>query len=389
MKGIVEKKQAEYEEMCKKRDLIEEVLKRAEEEKEKQVKRDEEVQALESLVLKAETLAARENSSQNSTPEAREINNEIEQEFNSVNQLEATITQLKLDVSTFQQDIETIKKERVDKHNISVSKLSSIYKSIQQLREESSQIRTANLQTLIKNQNDEVDAEIEVQRIETFTTLYTELNNSIAAEFKAISTPETVGMVIETELSKISNILQQIPFHENESEDRMNEIKKENETILNNIAELEKKIMTSISAMAKEEDKQDELANSLKESQRKTKKLLETLRHQENVCSDIEKTIQDMKEQDATKQDKALAELDDLKSNIIALIDENEKKRETIKLLRTGQITKNSGDTPFDAMYSKIRNYTEEIERQTHEYEQEAEELKKQLSTEFSPVNSM
>ena len=108
VKAIVEKKQQDYEEMEKKKELAQQVIQRAEEEKKGQEKRDNQVRELEKLVLKAETLAARENSSQNSTPEAREINNEIEQEFDEVYKLEAKITQLKLDVTTFKQDIESI-----------------------------------------------------------------------------------------------------------------------------------------------------------------------------------------------------------------------------------------------------------------------------------------
>ena len=210
VKSIVEKKQKECDSIEKKKEIIKEVLKRAEEEKEKQVKRDENVQFLETLVLKAETLAARENSSQNSTPEAREINNEIEQEFERVYQLEAKITQLKLDVSTFQQDIDTIKKERIDKREVAVSKLASIYKNIQQLREESSQIRIANLQTLIKNQNEEVEAEIKIQRMQTLNELYGELNKSFETEFKSLNAPETSSFILETELNKTNNISQKI-----------------------------------------------------------------------------------------------------------------------------------------------------------------------------------
>ena len=383
VKNLVEKKKQDYEAMAEKKKLAEVVLQRAKEEKGQQEKRNILVQDLEKLVLKAETLAARENSSQNSTPEAREINNEIEQEFDEVYKLEAKITQLKLDVSTFKQDIETIEKERTERREIAVNKLTSLYKNIQQLREEASQIRFQNLQNYITNEDEEVSAEIEVQKMQTLVTLYNELNNSMTAEFNSAKSPETSAMILETELNKIKAVSQQIPTHTPEPEDEKNRLTQENEKLLQEISDLEKKIMSSITEMAKEEDKQDDLANTLKENQQKSKKLLERLRHQDNICSDLEKKIQEMKEQDATKKDKALEELDRLKFEIINLIDENNKKWEAIKLLKSGQMTKRKANTPLDNMCAKIRKETEELERQTEELQAEEEALKRQLANEI------
>ena len=383
VRTLVEKKRQDYEEMAKKKTLAEEVLKKAEEEKKNQEKRDQQVHDLEKLVLKAETLAARENSSQNSTPEAREINNEIEQEFDEVYKLEAKITQLKLDVTTFKQDIETIEKERTEKREIAINKLTVLYKNIQQLREEASQIRFQNLQNYIANEDEEVGAEIEIQKMQTLVTLYNELNNSMTAEFNSVKTPESSPMILETELNKIKAVSQQIPSHVPEPTEEQEKLNAENEALIQEISDLETKIMSSITEMSKEEDKQDELANALKESQQKSKKLLEKLRHQDNICSDIEKKIQDMKEQDATKKDKALEELDRLKVEIINLIEENNKKWEQIKLLKSGKGTARKTNSPIDNMCSKIRKDTDEIERQIEELTAEEESLKQQIGSEI------
>ena len=258
--------------------------------------------------------------------------------------------------------------------------MTSLYKNIQQLREEASQIRFQNLQNYISNEDEEVAAEIEIQKMQTLVALYNELNNSMTAEFNSAKTPETSPMILETELNKIKAVSQQIPSHVPEPLDEQERLKAENDTLIQEINDLETKIMSSITEMAQEEDNQDRLANALKESQQKSKKLLEKLRHQDNVCSDIEKKIQDMKEQDATKKDKALEELDKLKYEIINLIEENNKKWETIKLLKSGKGTARTTNSPIENMCSKIRKDTDDIERQIEELAAEEESLKKQLS---------
>ena len=129
VKLLLEKKQAECDEIHKKMKLAQETYDLAM--KINLADLESEMHVKEMLVLKAETLAARENSLQNSTPEAREINSKIEQTFDEVYKIEAVITQSKSDISTYQQDIETIEREHVEKREQSSKKIASIYKNIQ------------------------------------------------------------------------------------------------------------------------------------------------------------------------------------------------------------------------------------------------------------------
>lgn len=379
VKLLLDKKLAECNEVQKKMKLATETWSLAQKVDLKSL--EQTMQDYEMLVLKAETLAARENSSQNSTPEAREINNKIEQTFDEVYKIEAIITQSKLDLSTYQQDIETIERERVEKREQSSNKITSIYKNIQNLREEVSQYRQTNLANLTQVQNEELGKEIDIQVLSTMGMLYSEFTNQSNAVLQKFKNQEPVDELIKAEIEKCKTLESKIPVPKSStSYEQIEEMRNKTEILLQQINSFEDKIKSSIQEMMKEEERQDSLANTFKKEQHTSNELMEKLRQQDSNVKHLEQKIQHLKEKDATKKDVALAELEKLKIAIIELTTQNRKRWEQINQLRNGSTARLKFNTPIDNLCMKIRSQTEEMEAEIERLSDEENDLKAQLA---------
>ncbi|EAX90793.1 hypothetical protein TVAG_357170 [Trichomonas vaginalis G3] len=379
VKLLLEKKQAECDEIHKKMKLAQETYDLAM--KINLADLESEMHVKEMLVLKAETLAARENSLQNSTPEAREINSKIEQTFDEVYKIEAVITQSKSDISTYQQDIETIEKEHVEKREQSSKKIASIYKNIQNLREEVSQFRSNNLSNLISVQNDELNKEIEVQTSQTISMLFTEFFNSANAVTEALKNPDSASDVIKAEIEKCKILESKIPKHQAEkSYDDIMEMQEKTNILFQQINSFEDQIKLSINDMKNEEEHQDQLANNLKIEQRNSKELMQKLGLQETKVTRLEQEIKHLKEEDATRKDTALAKLEQLRMDILNIIAENRKKMDKINQLRSGSASKLKFNSPIENLCMSIHEQAQELNKEVERLTNEEEQLKSELN---------
>ena len=298
------------------------------------------VSRLERIAAKADNLAARENSKQNSTPEAREINQQIENTYERVHKTEKQVTQLSMDIAYLEHEIDAIKQEQLEKREASINRLSVIYANIQQLREEASRIRFTNLTSFLDKQFNLTKSEIEYQNTQTLVLGYQQLINSLNSELSSIQDFSTSSIILQGELDKLQTTITRIPNHNDIiPQNILNTLNEKCQNSVNNIQDLEHKIMSSIETMAKGEDELDNQQKILRENLQLNDSLKNTLQKEDNSVIELINTIQTLKDKDANKIDDALNFISNLKKKIDKLKKENKYKEKDISKLKMGDIT--------------------------------------------------
>ena len=255
-----------------------------------QPKLDSEVVELERMLARVEALAATENSRNNSTPEVRAINQEIENVLDKVHRLERKVGQSKMDCGLLEHEIEIIKSEFDQTKRAASERLNQLYSKIKEIRQDISRTRKTKLEGFFESQDKLARAEIENQKLNTNAMLFKQLVESVKLELEYIGKPDGAD-VMEKERAKIEETIRQIPNH---AEDRakLSEERQRTESacqkLLLDVHGLEDEIRNSIEKMSKAENDQDELARQLQECNDANADLRSSLDMNEAILSDLE-----------------------------------------------------------------------------------------------------
>ncbi|KAH0787523.1 hypothetical protein GPJ56_008517 [Histomonas meleagridis] len=364
----------------KKIKIANETVELANEAKNNQRKLEQEVAKLERVAAKCDTLAARESFAQNSTPEVRAIKQEIEEVYERVHKLERQVSQKTMDASYLERQIESFIQDSNEQREAAKKRLTVVYSNIQSARREITKTRYNNLSAYLTKQNQLVQAEIEFQNLALQSSLYTQLITSLNTEISSLSDDTNNESALANELSKISNVIDLIPTHEDVSLDEQKRLETSCEIQTNEINDVEKRIMSSIDEMSQAEDQQDELAHKLHEEHTRNEELEMKLRQIDLTISNQKVQIKTMREQDANKVDIAKEEINRLPGEISKLIEQNSETEIKIQKLKEGDTasTMNVIKSPFDNLRMKIINETKEINEKIRELEAEEAKLKEQ-----------
>jgi len=341
---------------------------------------------LEKIATKAENLAARENSRQNSTPEAREVNQQIEIGFERLHKLDRTVTQLSMDIVYLQHEIEAIAQIQTEKKDASNTRLTALYANIQNLREEASKFRFSNLNSLLNKQYNLSLAEVEFHKNHTFYILYQQLLNSLNAEFNSSKDMKTASFILQGELDKLISAVNSIPNHSIIDNSVIGASSSECSALVSRIDELETKIMASIKVMAQAEDELDETQRLLRECIQKNDYLKRQLQEITEVVDEKKNTIQTLRDKDANKINDAIEEIDRLKTQISTLEQQNERRKKEISRLKksdVGAMLISQARSPLEMLRNSIVKEVHELSSQAENLQLEEAALKARLSRNF------
>ncbi|OHT17225.1 hypothetical protein TRFO_12555 [Tritrichomonas foetus] len=326
---------------------------------------DKKVNELERLAAKCETLAARENSRQNSTPEVRIINQKIEFALEEVHKQEGHASQTAMDCSALEHEKEKLVQDFEEQNEASLKKLSIVYSNIRTFREDISQTRFKNLTTFLSKQDKFARAEIDLQRVQTLVMAYTQLCAGIQFEFTALPDPDNGAANLNAELEKLEKAIQSIPTHQPISMEQQQSTKSQCDNQVNIIKELEQKIISSINEMSQAEDQQDGLTKQLHEEQTRNDELRTFLQQEEMLINESETQIKTMQEEDANKLDLAKLEIERLNEVTIKLEKSNQEKEAQIAKLKEGTATIANDakvlKSPIDVLRNKIQTDSKDL----------------------------
>ncbi|KAK8890206.1 hypothetical protein M9Y10_034976 [Tritrichomonas musculus] len=381
LKVAITQSEKELREISAKIKLADETKLLSDRAKEKQPELEKKVDELERLAAKCETLAARENSRQNSTPEVRMVNQKIEIALEEVHKQEGHASQAQMDCSALEHEKEKLEQEFQEQNEQSQKKLSLVYSSIQQYRQEISQNRFKNLTAFLTKQDKFTSAEIELQKLQTMTMLYTQLNAGIEAELAALHDGSENGVnALNSELEKVEQLIQSIPNHTLIKQEQQDTLKTQCDKQINDIKELEQRIISSIDEMSQAEGQQDSLTKQLHEEQTKNDELRTFLQSEEILINESEDQIKNLQEKDANKLDLAKLEIEKLTEKTNKLRQTNQEKEQQIEKLREGNTTI-SGDAKhlkslLDVLRNQIQNESKEMSAEIDRLKQERDKLK-------------
>lgn len=381
LKAAITQSEKELREISAKIKLADETKLLSDRAKEKQPELEKKVDELERLAAKCETLAARENSRQNSTPEVRMVNQKIEIALEEVHKQEGHASQAQMDCSALEHEKEKLEQEFQEQNEQSQKKLSLVYSSIQQYRQEISQNRFKNLTAFLTKQDKFTSAEIELQKLQTMTMLYTQLNAGIEAELAALHDGSENGVnALNSELEKVEQLIQSIPNHTLIKQEQQDTLKTQCDKQINDIKELEQRIISSIDEMSQAEGQQDSLTKQLHEEQTKNDELRTFLQSEEILINESEDQIKNLQEKDANKLDLAKLEIEKLTEKTNKLRQTNQEKEQQIEKLREGNTTI-SGDAKhlkslLDVLRNQIQNESKEMSAEIDRLKQERDKLK-------------
>lgn len=366
LRRLVESNENEINSLKRKIEMAEETNRLATDAKNKQKELDEYNTKLERIAAKAENLAARENSRQNSTPEVRQINQDIETALDQVHKLERHASQLTMDASYTDHEIQTKMSDFQDFKESATKKLQVVYANIQQVRKDICQTRFENLNTYLQKQDRLTQAEIEYQKLSTTNALLKQFVAGTQAEVGRLQDPNGT-QIIQAEFEKLGTVSASIAPHEQISPDELQRAKQQCESKLMEIKAIEEKIMASINEMAQAEDQQDDLTRQLHEEQTKNDEYRTLLRQEEMMISEQEARILEMKEKDANKLDDAREQIDRLTHETMILERNNKEKETRITKLRSGDISSAvhvKSNSPMDIMRARYLNDTKDLQSQ-------------------------
>lgn len=381
LKTAIAQSEKEIREISAKIKLADETKQLSDSAKENQSDLEKKVDELERLAAKCETLAARENSRQNSTPEVRMVNQKIEIALEEVHKQEGHASQAQMDCSALEHEKEKLEQEFQEQNEQSQKKLSLVYSSIQQYRQEISQNRFKNLTAFLTKQDKFTSAEIELQKLQTMTMLYTQLNAGIEAELAALHDGSENGVnALNSELEKVEQLIQSIPNHTLIKQEQQDTLKTQCDKQINDIKELEQRIISSIDEMSQAEGQQDSLTKQLHEEQTKNDELRTFLQSEEILINESEDQIKNLQEKDANKLDLAKLEIEKLTEKTNKLRQTNQEKEQQIEKLREGNTTI-SGDAKhlkslLDVLRNQIQNESKEMSAEIDRLKQERDKLK-------------
>lgn len=381
LKTAIAQSEKEIKDISAKIKLADETKQLSDSAKENQAELEKKVDELERLAAKCETLAARENSRQNSTPEVRMINQKIEIALEEVHKQEGHASQAAMDCSALEHEKEKLEQEFQEQNEQSQKKLNLVYSRIQQYRQEISQHRFKNLTTFLSKQDKFTTAEIELQKLQTITMLYAQLNASIEAELTALPDGTEAGVAaLNSELEKVNTLAQSIPNHALITQEQQNTLKSQCDKQINDIKELEQRIISSIDEMSQAEGQQDSLTKQLHEEQTKNDELRTFLQSEDILINESEDQIKTLQEQDANKLDLAKLEIEKLTEKTNKLRQTNQEKEQQIEKLREGNTTL-TGDAKhlkslIDVLRNQIQNESKELSAEIDRLKQERDKLK-------------
>ena len=335
---------------------------------------------LERLAAKCETLAARENSRRNSSNEVQEMNQNIERALQKVHNIEAQLSQMSMDVAALEHDKKKLEQDFEEQNNDFTEKLTTVYSTIQQYREDISQTRFKNLTSFIAKQDKFAKSEIELQQIQTMVLAYSQLVLQTQAELAALQDPDNGMTLLNAEVEKIEYAIQAIPQHMMIPEEQQNQSRLYCEKLVNEVKELEQKIISSISEMAQAENNQDSLAKQLHDESTGNEKVKTMIQQAENKMNETEAQIKTLQEEDANKLDNAKKEIERLIELTQNLEKQNREKESQILVFKDGtsaipnEIRKVK--SPIDALINKIQNDSRELSNEINLLQNEERRLK-------------
>ena len=330
-----------------------------------QPKLDNEVVELERMLARVEALAATENSRNNSTPEVRAINQEIENVLDKVHRLERKVGQSKMDCGLLEHEIEIIKSEFDQTKRAASERLNQLYSKIKEIRQDISRTRKTKLEGFFESQDKLARAEIENQKLNTNAMLFKQLVESVKLELEYIGKPDGAD-VMEKERAKIEETIRQIPNH---AEDRakLSEERQRTESacqkLLLDVHGLEDEIRNSIEKMSKAENDQDELARQLQECNDANADLRSSLDMNEAILSDLEKTRDRLRMEETTDAAAEMRKLAEAKQKMQQRIDAAKKRLSDFK--------GDASNCPISMvdLVAKMDSETEKVTRKIRELE--------------------
>ena len=330
------------------------------------------VTTLERTLAKVDALAATENSRNNSTPEVRAINQQIEKALEDVHKAERKASQYQMDCNALEHDIEEIRLEFEDGKAAKSRGLEDINHAIQEIRKNISKARKANLDTLLEKQEKLANAEVENQMLVTQVMFYKQMIASVTAELEALKMEKGID-VINAEISKFNLAINDIPVHNEGVGQNIAQARDRCTNLRNEIYAIEDEISNSNEKMSKAESDQDQLSHDIQEAEGKGSELRSARSSAEALTQELERELRNIQKKEATNAQDEERELQREISDFQARIDRAKKKLDALN--------GDAGTTRPAAMehiLTQIENEQKEIVRRARELDDEITSLHEQ-----------
>lgn len=372
LRANVEAKEKKVAELEGKLSLVEEVRRLCTEATAAMPELTKTVTALERKLAKVDALAASENSRNNSTPEVRAINQQIEKALEDVHKAERKASQSQMDCNALEHDIEEIRLEFEDGKAATSRGLEGINHAIQEIRKNISKARKANLDTLLEKQEKLANAEVENQMLVTQVMFYKQMIASVTAELEALKMEKGID-VINAEISKFNLAINDIPVHNEGVGQDIATARDRCTNLRNEIYAIEDEISNSIEKMSKAESDQDQFSHDIQEAEGKSSELRSALSSAEALSQELQRELNNLKKKEATNAQDEERELQREISDFQARIDRAKKKQD--------DLNGDAGTTRPAAMehiLDQIENEQKEIVRRARELDNEITSLHEQ-----------
>jgi chromosome segregation ATPase len=269
---------------------------RSSEAQQNQEQLEEQIGELERLLAKVETLAASENSRQNSTPEVRKINQRIEEPLEEVQRVETKASALALDVSYLEHEIESTRTDFEERKNAASILLENRYKSIQEIRHELANARRTSLQTYLERHQKHAAQEIEFVRLQTNVLVYRQLLTSVQLEVNCLNSRDQSAVAnLRRELEQVELAIKQIPIHDPLDTRDVTAVQRSCEDWLKEINATETELKEYIIKMSQAEGSQDKLAKEIQQAEDMNESLRVGLAAEDTQMGELEREIETTK----------------------------------------------------------------------------------------------
>lgn len=353
VQGIIETKEEELRQIENKVKLGIDVQKLIKEAEEENKGFEDRLEQLNDVIPTIEARAADENSRQNSTPEVRAVNQQIEAISNIERAKDREVSQLQIDINYIKHEIDVMENEYQKAKEENAARLNLLNSTIQETRNEISQLRVDNLQKMLKEKYDHTIVHAELTRHNSLSMFYPQLQNGLTELVGLIPDKTKLKKKADEFIAQIETTLKSIPSFPPSNNEA---IKKRFDKGKSDIVAFENKIMSSIKEMTITEQAQDDIHENIGNAQQEYQILQEKLIKSSEQLRDLAHLKQQMIDNDASKLTKANAEIKQLDIDI-----ENLKNSNKAKQKKLADLTNFRNSKPDGQSLSKLEILTNQI----------------------------